>query len=189
TDEITKTLTVNPAPKRCQFAINYDGSKGLRAYNFEPTDGSVVGAESGVTYTWYFGTGSSNQGGKGEFNYSNDGSYTVTMRAETAAGCLCESSHNLIIDRTDVSDIIGNNSFNVYPNPSTGLFKVEVSNSSIDGVIEVFDVIGNKLLSYTNSEMNEINWTIDLSSYSNGVYMVRYSSNNKTVTKKIKLIR
>ncbi|MCZ2129446.1 MAG: PKD domain-containing protein [Bacteroidia bacterium] len=188
-DQITKTLTVNPAPKRCQFTINYDGSKGLRSYNFEPTDGNNVGAESGVTYTWYFGTGASNQATKGAFDYIEDGSYTVTMRANTSSGCECESTQQLVINRTGVSDVVNNNGFNVYPNPSTGLFKVEVVNTTKEGQVEVFDIIGNKLFSYTHAEMDAINWTIDLSNQSNGVYMVRYSADNQIVTKKIRLVK
>jgi hypothetical protein len=188
-DQVTKTLTVNPAPTRCDFTINYDGSRGLRSYNFEPTDGNNVGAESGVSYTWYFGTGASSQVSTGAYDYEWDGSYTVTMRAKTSSGCECELTKELVINRTGVSDVINNNGFNVYPNPSTGLFKVEVVNTTKEGQVEVFDIIGNKLFSYTNAEMDAINWTIDLSNQSNGIYMVRYSADNQISTMKIKLIK
>ncbi|MCO6495029.1 MAG: PKD domain-containing protein [Bacteroidetes bacterium] len=189
TDEITKTITVNPSPTKCQFVVNYDGTQGLRAYSFEPTDGSNVGAETGITYSWYFGDGYSMKGAKGTQNYNEDGFYKVTMRAETAAGCLCESSQNLIIDRTGVSNTDANSSFNVYPNPSTGIFNIEIGDQSDKGIIEVFDVLGNKLFNYTSIEMENGNWQIDLSAQSNGIYLIRYTSNNQASTKKVRLMK
>lgn len=188
-DEITKTLTVNPSPTRCEFTMNYDGSKGLRAFSFEPTDGVNVGAESGITYSWYFGEGNSMKGTKGAQSFKEDGFYKVTMRAESAAGCFCESTQQLIIDRTGVNEIADGSLFNVYPNPSNGLFKVEIADKATNGLLEVFDILGNKLYSYTATEMNTFNWTIDLSNQSNGLYLIRYSSDNQTATKKVRLIK
>lgn len=189
TDEITKTLTVNPSPTKCQFTANYNGNNGLRAFDFEPTDGNNVGAESGVTYTWYFGDGYIMKGNKGSQDYNQDGTYKVTMRAETALGCVCESSQTIVIDRTSTTTISSKFNFSVYPNPSTGVFKVEVVNADKAGLVEVFDVIGNKIQSYSLTEMNAMNWNIDLSTQSNGIYIIRYVSEGQFATQKVRLMK
>ena len=69
----------------------------------------------------------------------------------------------------------------VYPNPTTGQFKVQNSEFRIQSV-EVYDVYG-KLIS--NMEVNDNDVTIDISSYNNGVYFTRIRTENGTVTKKV----
>ena len=69
----------------------------------------------------------------------------------------------------------------VYPNPTTGQFKVQNSEFRIQSV-EVYDVYG-KLIS--NMEVNDNDVTIDISNYNNGVYFTRIRTENGTVTKKV----
>ena len=69
----------------------------------------------------------------------------------------------------------------VYPNPTTGQFRIQNSESRIQSV-EVFDVFG-KLIS--NMEVNDNDVTVDISNYTNGVYFARIRTENGTVTKKV----
>lgn len=69
----------------------------------------------------------------------------------------------------------------VYPNPTTGQFRIQNSEFRIQSV-EVYDVFG-KLISST--EVNDNDVTIDVSNYNNGVYFTRIRTENGTVTKKV----
>lgn len=189
TDEIVKTLTVSSAPKRCKFDIKYTGDQGIRAYEFVPTDGITTEPESGIIYTWTYGNGQSEQAPIGDYSYSRDGAFVVTMKAESSAGCSCLFSKELIIDRTGVDKVVDEKGFMVYPNPSTGIFKIAVVEPSIEGVIEVYDVIGNLISKYNTAQLEEMNWSIDLSNQSNGIYLIRYTSANQNITKKVKLMK
>ena len=69
----------------------------------------------------------------------------------------------------------------VYPNPTTGQFRIQNSESRIQRV-EVYDVYG-KLIS--NMEVNDNDVTIDISNYTNGVYFTLIRTESGTVTKKV----
>ena len=69
----------------------------------------------------------------------------------------------------------------VYPNPTTGQFRIQNSEFRIQSV-EVYDVFG-KLISST--EVNDNDVTIDVSNYNNGVYFTRIHTDEGTVTKKV----
>lgn len=69
----------------------------------------------------------------------------------------------------------------VYPNPTTGQFRIQNSESRIQSV-EVYDVYG-KLIS--TMEVNDNDVTIDISNYNNGIYVALIRTENGTVTKKV----
>ncbi len=76
------------------------------------------------------------------------------------------------------------NKFNVYPNPSTGLINLSFG-TSVKGSITVSNVMGQWLV--TQSVMGE-NSTLDLSSFSSGIYFLQFTDQSGSVfTKKILL--
>ena len=74
--------------------------------------------------------------------------------------------------------------FSLYPNPSTGIFNLEVKNE-IPLQACVYNILGQKVW---NKQLDALsNTTIDLSTYSKGVYLL-VIENGKT-TKSYKLIK
>jgi hypothetical protein len=73
----------------------------------------------------------------------------------------------------------GNTAFmSVYPNPSTGVFIIELDNTTATNSIEIYDLLGSKIKSQkVNSEKTEIN----LQDQKNGVYFIYLIENNKKV--------
>jgi hypothetical protein len=67
----------------------------------------------------------------------------------------------------------------VYPNPTTGLLTIS-SAEAISGV-EVYNVIGKRVLQVTNV----VNNSVDVSSLSKGIYMLKIASGDSIATKKI----
>ena len=67
------------------------------------------------------------------------------------------------------------NSCNVYPNPGTGKFTIEINYrlSSVNNGVKLYDVIGNEI--YT-SIINGNKTEIDVSSKSKGIYILKLYS-------------
>src|SRR5690606_5973127 len=74
------------------------------------------------------------------------------------------------------------NKLNIYPNPSNGIFTIN-SEEVLD--IKVYDLIGK--LIYSNKVNSGIN-QIDISNYSNGIYLLQYSTTSGK-TNSMKLIK
>jgi hypothetical protein len=71
--------------------------------------------------------------------------------------------------------------FNVYPNPSNGVFTIELDATEKHD-ITVNNALGQTVISTTNSGMNTI---IDLSNFDKGVYTVELKNNNSTYVEKV----
>ncbi|WP_418508574.1 T9SS type A sorting domain-containing protein [Corallibacter sp.] len=73
-----------------------------------------------------------------------------------------------------------NNEFNIYPNPVTN-GTVNISSSSNEAIkVAVYDILGKQVLNNTLT-----NNTLNVSSLNSGVYILRLSQNNNTVSKKL----
>jgi hypothetical protein len=74
------------------------------------------------------------------------------------------------------------NNIKIYPNPSNGIFAIETQE---DSTVEVFDMIGKKV--YSN-KVSVGSSTIDLSNYTNGIYLLTVT-NQKGNLNTFKLIK
>jgi len=71
----------------------------------------------------------------------------------------------------------------VYPNPTTGQLTMDNGQLTINNV-EVFDVYGKKLLSSPVSFMSP-ETSIDISNFSNGIYLLKITTETGIITKKV----
>ena len=71
---------------------------------------------------------------------------------------------------------------NIYPNPSDGIYNIYISNIIEDSYIEIFDVLGNKMLTKRNLYENS---KIDLSNFSNGLFYYTVHSGNEKLNGKL----
>lgn len=72
----------------------------------------------------------------------------------------------------------------IYPNPSNGIFNIGFGNLN-PNKIEVYDISGKLILQKNTLELVDKETNIDLSNTSNGVYFVKISTENNTITKRI----
>ena len=77
-----------------------------------------------------------------------------------------------------------NNALLLYPNPTTGKLTITNYELRITG-IEVFDVYGRKQKAENRKQKAESEIGIDISHLPAGVYFVKVSTENQTITKKI----
>jgi photosystem II stability/assembly factor-like uncharacterized protein len=72
----------------------------------------------------------------------------------------------------------------IKPNPSNGIFNISTGDTPIND-ITINDVSGKRLKSYNNFIDVNSNSILDLSALANGIYLVKFSYENKAVVKKI----
>jgi hypothetical protein len=82
-------------------------------------------------------------------------------------------------------------SFNIYPNPSSGLFTLEMPIAADSkGSIEVMDVNGRTLHAETlNMQEGTLYHSIDLAALPTGIYVVRVATENEFASERIQIIR
>ncbi len=81
-----------------------------------------------------------------------------------------------------INEIISNN-INVYPNPASNYVMI---NNAENANIQVYDVMGNKVLDIKNIS-NE--YKMDVSNLSQGSYMMKIMQNNQVITKRFNLVK
>ena len=79
-------------------------------------------------------------------------------------------------------DDVNSSQFNVYPNPTNGVFTIKLKDN-----VKKYDVAVNNVLGQTVyiSTVTDMNTTIDLSSFETGIYTIELKNNNTTYTEKV----
>jgi PKD repeat protein len=87
----------------------------------------------------------------------------------------------------DIEQMIAESSVNVYPNPTSGFVTIKLTDNSMSiENIEVYDALGRKInKQYSYSAYNE--YTLDLSEYPEGMYIIRVNDGKHIVNKKLLL--
>lgn len=81
------------------------------------------------------------------------------------------------------------NNLRVYPNPSSGVINVNISNIESEVVLDLISMSGSIIYSDTmNTEQSNFSKQLDLSSFERGVYFVRVYNSNQNLVKKIVMI-
>ncbi|MCC7298613.1 MAG: T9SS type A sorting domain-containing protein, partial [Bacteroidia bacterium] len=140
--------------------------------------------ENGVTYTWVFDGGGTQKGGTTSYNFQEDGSYQVTMRARVdATGCECTKTKMVVMSRGAAQDL-ENSGITMFPNPSTGSFSIALTESfGTEVTVEIMSMTGAVLSSSTVSNTGLI--SMEAGNLSDGVYVVRVSNGNQVATRRL----
>lgn len=92
------------------------------------------------------------------------------------------AKHNFIGSSNTITD------FRIYPNPANNFIFIEVENVVYPFKIELFNINGQLLYAnqfeYDENEIPLFSILIDISSFENGIYFTKVSSNEKAMTKK-----
>ncbi len=106
------------------------------------------------------------------------GSYDFTQNQEG----IFNISHTTGIEETQTKA-----SIEIYPNPSNGLFTINLSNiTDLKTKLEVYNLIGEKVW---EENVNKENTTLNLSFLPKGLYYLSVKSENKIITKKITIVK
>ena len=85
---------------------------------------------------------------------------------------------------TGINEELTNSSVVAYPNPTSGVITLNITDNTQGVVVNIYNVTGS-LISTTTYNGNVVNEKIDLSSYDNGIYMMIINNDNNVITKKI----
>lgn len=90
------------------------------------------------------------------------------------------------LNNVGIDEVSANNNLIVYPNPSNGIFTVEISNfSNENGMVNVNDVTGKVITTYEVKNTTNGKFTMDLQTLSKGVYFINYVSNGKNISQRV----
>ncbi|MCX6312556.1 MAG: peptide-N-glycosidase F-related protein [Bacteroidetes bacterium] len=75
---------------------------------------------------------------------------------------------------------------NVYPNPTDGHVFIDVNLlKRDDGLIEIYDMLGNSVYTHEFKSLTAESVEVDLSSFSSGMYFVKLNTGDQSVTRKL----
>ena len=86
---------------------------------------------------------------------------------------------------TTVNETINNNFISVFPNPSSGIFNIQLKNN-LSANVQVYNSIGEEILGET---MNQNKSAINLSDKSSGIYFIKINSAKGLQTEKVLITR
>jgi hypothetical protein len=161
-----------------------------------------------LSYLWSWGDGTFDSTAYPSHTYDSAGWYTICLHIQDSTGCsdsfcadyeiLKSESPNTIITVDVVDSLPGIpttienvnllQSWSVFPNPVSGNVFVNYSLSSTVRVnIELFDVLGNKLLQLVNDsrEAGQYRSNVDSRGLTNGIYFLQIHVGDEAVTTKV----
>jgi PKD repeat protein len=142
----------------------------------------------GATFSWTFGDGSTSAIENPTHTYTTAGTFDVTLVVTNAAGCSDTIIKSILV--TNSSSLSENDQFNnftVFPNPSKGLFNIQMNSNALSSKIAVMNLLGEVIVTKELVQTSNGNFEsqIDLSNYPNGIYLINMSTENQTVVRKI----
>jgi hypothetical protein len=110
--------------------------------------------------------------------------FRITFISDQGANQLGVKVDDFVINGVLSASSFEANQVAIYPNPSNGIFNIGFGNLS-PNKIEVYDISGKLILQKNSLEVTNNQTNIDLSYTSTGVYFVKISTENNTITKRI----
>ena len=114
----------------------------------------------------------------------------ITLMITSPEGCFAVTSDTIIVNRLGVKNATGlDGKVNVYPNPSTGRFTIDLSNASSNEVLDmtVTDMLGRSIANSIKSTAGVAE--VDLSEQAAGIYYLTISTVNGTHSIKLNVSR
>lgn len=154
------TVSVNPTPVVTLAAITSTPCAGSAPI-------TLNGTPAGGTYS---GTGVS----AGAFTPSTAGSFTVSYTYTNTSGCSASASQVITVDGCVGVNELQLESVKIYPNPVKDQLYI---NTQVSGIktVEVYDLVGKKVMSLSSSETII---AIDSHELTSGLYIVRIQAEN-----------
>ncbi|MDW3645702.1 MAG: PKD domain-containing protein [Bacteroidia bacterium] len=177
-DSICQTVVVScPGP---QAAFSYD-LNGLSLTLFN-------NSSSNAEYNWDFGDGNTSKDFEPLHTFDSIGIYMVSLETSTICGADTSSLEIEVSSATSISpeQLLG---VSVYPNPSQGIFFLEIEEVKADRLeIQVNDIRGRVVLDKAvDSFSSKTKEQIDLSGNPEGIYFLNVQAGKKRFVQKISL--
>ncbi|NNE33157.1 MAG: T9SS type A sorting domain-containing protein [Winogradskyella sp.] len=148
-------------------------------WDFYSTGTHTVTSKPGSAETWDSGLISSGTGVtySRTFNTIGVNDYECTPHPGNMYGTITVVAEGSL----SVPDLQKNSNFDISPNPSRDRLNIKLQAYTDELKIEVFDVLGKRV--YTGV-LNQLNSTVNVSSWNSGIYLVRVSNEKAIETKR-----
>lgn len=148
-------------------------------------------------WVWNFGNGNGNSQRNPVTTYATAGTFTVCLRATNAFNDppfnrpVDEECKTVTVEPVGIENKIVKNAFNVFPNPNnSGVFTIELLSQDFKNAqLEVFTVLGEKLLENTLNINSQSRFRLDMSGQANGVYFIKFTTEIGSATKSVTIIQ
>lgn len=126
------------------------------------------------------------------FTISQDGNLAIGTEIENTAAIyfdfnpavITNTVLNTIVSKTTaISDVAIENAISIYPNPSNGVFNIDIKNNLEATSVKVYDVLGNLYLMMPNLKSNQIQ--VNLQNSSNGIYFIEITTAQGSAVQKL----
>ena len=155
------------------FNVGFDDAASSSALPCPPTDGNLYLPESALTAF----NGEDAQGDwtlKVVDAFNQDGGQLSSWSLEVCV------APELSVEEVEISN------FSIWPNPNDGSFIIGLNNTRQNDVaVQVFDIRGRRIYNQVFSGGSEFSQEIDLEHAQSGMYVLKVSSGNSTITKKL----
>lgn len=132
---------------------------------------------SGVTYKWIMGDGNTYITKYVTHKYSKYGTYNVKLIVKNiTSGCADSTSQDILFDFSGLKPV-SMEILNVFPNPTSGNFKITLPANIINGTLSILNTNGQMVYQTVLKGNSEI--FID-EKFAIGVYIIKVEGNGKT---------
>ncbi len=159
----------------------------LLILNAQSISSTIVASAEGGIAPYQYSIDEENFQESGTFNDLPDGEYPVTVM--DALGCT--QTLMVVIDVVGIEDVSNIINFNIYPNPNTGTFSIELENE-IRGelTISLFNIIGQRLFEGTVVKGNDLlSYRVSDLDLAAGTYEVLVKSGDYFGIKKVVVVK
>ena len=154
-------------------------------YTSNQLDFNFTNLSSGAnSYLWDFGDGTTSTIQNPTHSYSSPGMYTVTLTVTNNCGTATIIQSVNAVDNS-ISQITQLLSIYIYPNPTQGMVNIYFNDAIGNSILSVENTLGEKVYQTNIDQQKDSQFSFDLSSYSEGIYLIRISNNNLNIIQKI----
>ena len=175
---LTSNYTRNPGSatvRPCQ-PVTYNGTS-------NSTSGTAV-------YAWDFGNGDTAIGTSVHYSFPAVGTFSVCLTI-IDGGYSTTTCKNVVVAGTcvGINEISEFGNVMMMPNPTTG--KVTITAEDVNGAvkIQIYNILGAEVKSYTEEVSGTMTRTYNLSDLSNGNYIVRLMNGDKMTTRRLTIAK
>jgi endo-1,4-beta-xylanase len=112
------------------------------------------------------------------------GAYTVEIR-DLLGGCTPPFSLTVSVT-SDVDDPAFVRNLAVFPNPTTGLLNLDLNlEQAVELQVEVYNAMGQMVQQINAGNVSSYTKALDLSAFSNGIYLIRFRLDGETAVRRV----
>lgn len=140
----------------------------------------VLAGDSGTNIGETFFPGL-NTGGENDDSYLLAADCGITAPSTATSIGFADNQYvmNVIGNVLSIEEFSLDNSISVYPNPTSNIINLDISNAVTVKSVELYNVIGKRVIKTNNAT------TLDLTNLESGIYMLKVTTDLGSITKKI----